>query len=179
MQRQGNPNVCIHNRVLQGCINPLQSRLILRQPGYLDLRLRGLQLSNREFVSCDVLPTPLKAYVFNNRQVPPGSAAHHQCLTREAEESDFFIKTGTHHINILVNPTTLQVSCAPTLNVTINGVNISCQTGSKDNPAFSQIHSFRLGDEEYIAETIFRAGSFILAPLTLIGRGKGSDFFQN
>ena len=64
MQRAGSSNMCLSNHILRGCINPLQSRIILREPKYLDLKLKSMKLLRRKYISCEVTNDPTQAYIF-------------------------------------------------------------------------------------------------------------------
>ena len=94
MQRAGSDDLCLNNRIVQGCVNPSQSRLILRNPKVLDLRLNHIHLAQKKFISCDVTQDPEKVYVFNNKEVGPESSFPHLCLERRANNADFFHQDG-------------------------------------------------------------------------------------
>ena len=153
-QRAGSGDLCLNNRIVQGCVNPSQSRLILRNPKVLDLRLNHIHLAQKKFISCDVTQDPEKVYVFNNKEVGLGSTFPHLCLERRSTGADFFIRTASHHVNVLINDRELKISCAPTAEVVVNGKNVTCQQQSAKNPSFHALHSFRIDDKEFIAESV-------------------------
>ena len=154
MQKIGSNHFCVHSPVAQGCFNPRQSRMVLSSPQYLDLRTENLQLEQKVFVSCDLIPDNSKAFMFNNMQLGTELAQEKYCFLRDSYESDFFISTQEHKVNVLIGERQLKISCYPPVNVTVNNRSTFCNTESNKNPKFHSLHSFRIDGQEYISESI-------------------------
>ena len=154
MQRAGSNNMCLNNHIVKGCINPLQSRIIMREPKYLDLKLKSMKLLRKKFISCEVTNDPTQAYILNNHQVDPSMTVPQLCLKRQAAEMDFFIQTASHQVNVLIGEEGLKFSCFPAVDVSINGQNVTCHQGSSLNPSVRTLHSFKMEEQEFIEEAI-------------------------
>ena len=87
----------------------------------------GMKMVRKKYVLCDLTGDSGQAYILNNQQMSPESFVPQHCLKRQAEETDFFVKTPRHQVNVLIGEESLKFSCHPPVEVEINGKNISCQ----------------------------------------------------
>ena len=94
-QRNNQEFFCLMNSLVSGCFWAKDSRIILKNPYFLDLKATKLHLSKRHYISCDINPNPAKTVLYNNQITTLASyeilSLGKNCqLERAVTDGDFF-----------------------------------------------------------------------------------------